>query len=200
MNVKELLEKRRLLKKKKPEFVRQDAHKKKKVGWKWRKPKGSDSKMRVGMKGYKISVTKGWKSPEAVRGLTREGLSIKKVYTVKDLDALDPKTEVAEIGATVGARKLITIVEAAENKGIKIINYKDPKAKAESIKQNLQKKKQERETTKKSRDAKKEAAKKEAEKKAAEEKKDSEKKEEPSEEEKKKEEKKEKDKLLAQTN
>ena len=70
VKIKELLDKRKALKKKKPVFTRQDAHKKKKVGWKWRKPKGSDSKMRVGKKGYKRSVRPGWGSPACGRART----------------------------------------------------------------------------------------------------------------------------------
>lgn len=195
MDTNELLEKRRLLKRKKPVFLRQDAHKKKKVGMKWRKPKGSDSKMRVSFKGYRRSVRKGWKSPEAVRGTEATGMLLRIINNPGDLDALDPKKEAALIGSTVGDRKRLTIIEAALKKGIKISNFKDPQKVADNIKQALQKKRQEREETKKTREEKKEKAKKEAEKKKKEEKKE----EEPiSDEEKKALEKKERDKLLTQ--
>ena len=192
-----LLEKRRLLKRKKPVFIRQNSNKKK-VGLKWRKPKGSDSKMRVGFRGHKRSVTKGWKSPAEVRGLTPHGFILRTVNSVKDIEDINPKTESAIIGATVGSRKRVTIIEAAAKKGIKIENYKDAVKFAEKIKQRFQKKKEESEKTKKSREEKKEQAKKEAEKKAKETKK-AEEPEEKTEEEKKIEEKKEKDKLLIQT-
>jgi large subunit ribosomal protein L32e len=159
MDTNELLEKRRLLKRKKPVFLRQDAHKKKKVGMKWRKPKGSDSKMRVSFKGYRRSVRKGWKSPEAVRGTEATGMMLRIINNPSDLDALDLKKEAALIGSTVGDRKRLAIIEAALKKGIKISNFKEPQKVADNIKQALQKKRQEREETKKTREEKKEKAK-----------------------------------------
>ena len=43
---KKLLELRKKIKGKKPNFIRQDAHKHKRLARKWRKPKGIQSKMR----------------------------------------------------------------------------------------------------------------------------------------------------------
>ena len=45
-DIQRLLELRKRIKRKKPEFIRQDAHKKKSLESKWRKPKGLHSKMR----------------------------------------------------------------------------------------------------------------------------------------------------------
>jgi large subunit ribosomal protein L32e len=207
MNTKELLEKRRMLKKKKPDFIRQDAHKKKKVGWKWRKPRGSDSKMRTGKKGYKRSVKVGWGSPSAVRGLSQEGLQSVLVSNAGDVQNIDPKTSILVILAGVGTKKRLEIVEKAMSKNIKIANYKDPAKFVEEVKKEFEKKKKEKEKLKEDREKKREAAKKEAqkkkekeEKKAAEkEGKKEEKEEEMTEEEKKLEEKQEKDKLLIST-
>ena len=61
------------MKGKKPEFIRQDAHKKPGLGWKWRRPKGITSKMRLHLKGYRRIVKKGYRSPKDVRGLTKDG-------------------------------------------------------------------------------------------------------------------------------
>ena len=209
MDVKKLLNKRRLLKKKKPEFVRQDAHKKVKVGWKWRKPKGSDSKMRVGRKGYKRSVRKGWGSPSLVKGLDMLGLKPVPVNNLKDLENINPQTDSIVIGSTVGTKKKMAIVEKALSKKITITNYKDPEKYLKKLKQDIESKKKEKEKEKEKRVKKREAVKKEAEKKKAKEekeKKDQDKKEkttedeeELTEEEIKAEEKKEKDRLLITT-
>lgn len=204
MNTKELLEKRRALKNKKPVFTRQDAHKKKKVGWKWRRPKGSDSKMRVGRKGYKRCVRKGWGSPSLVRGLDRTGFKPVMVSSAKDFDGIDSKAEVAVISSGVGTKKRFEIIEKALGANIMISNYKDPKGFVEGAKKGIEDKKKEKEKLKEARKKRREDAKKDAEKKAKEEKKKavdkkSEGKEEMTEEEKKMEEKKKRDKLLIST-
>jgi large subunit ribosomal protein L32e len=211
MEAKELLQKRRLLKKKKPEFIRQDAHKKKKLCWKWRKPKGSDSKMRVSRKGYKRSVRAGWGSPAVVSGLDRSGLEIVRVMRTADLQGVDPQKDIIVIGSGVGTKKAMEIVEQAISKNIQIQNYKDPQKFLNEIKEKFEKKKQEKKKLKEEREKKKEAAKKEAEKKKAKEeaekKKEEEKKgkgagekeDEQTDEEKKLEQKKEQDKVLIST-
>ena len=210
MNTKELLEKRRVLKKKKPEFIRQDAHKKAKVGWKWRKPRGSDSKMRVRRKGYKRSVTVGWKSPASIRGSGKEGLNPFTVMNLKDIEKADPKLHVIVIPSGVGKKKKLVLLEKAISKGIKVENFKEPQKFIEDVKREFEKKKRDKEKLKQEREKKREAVKKEAQKKKEKEKEEKEKEtaeakgkekkeEEMTEEEKKMEEKKEKDKLLIST-
>ncbi|NQU79824.1 hypothetical protein HQ545_08715 [Candidatus Woesearchaeota archaeon] len=204
MNVEELLKKRRLLKKKKPEFIRQDAHKKKKLGWKWRKPKGSDSKMRVSRRGYKRSVRKGWGSPVLVKGLDRSGLLPVMVSTQTQLETINPKTQIMVMPSSVGTKRRTELVTQAISKGITVQNYKDSQKFLDEAKENFESRKKERKKVKEERDNKREAAKKKADKKDKKEEKKEEKKEttEKSEEEtvtdddKKMEEKKEQDKLL----
>ncbi|MBU2561302.1 MAG: hypothetical protein KKD17_03315 [Nanoarchaeota archaeon] len=203
MDVKELLQKRRLLKKKKPKFIRQDAHKRKKLSWNWRKPKGSDSKMRVSRRGYKRSVRKGWGSPSLVRGLDRTGLVPFTVNRPADLANADPKKHIIVISSTVGTKKRVAIIEQALSKNLKIANFKEPAKLVTEVKEQFEKKKKEKEKLKEERAKKREAAKKEAEKKKEKEKKEKEKSEEEAaeltEEEKKIEDKKEKDKMLIST-
>jgi large subunit ribosomal protein L32e len=213
MDTKELLKKRRILKKKKPEFIRQDAHKKKKVGWKWRKPKGSDSKMRVSRRGYSRIVKKGWSSPLAVRGTERSGLLPVIVDNQSALQKIDPSTQIMVLSSGLGTKKKMALVEEAVKKNIPISNCKDPQKFLDDVKEKFEKKKKDKEKLKVERDKKKEEAKKEAAKKEKKEKKEKEekKKEEEKakeektpeeikeEEEKKLEEKKEKDKLLIST-
>lgn len=210
MNAKELLDKRKALKRKKPVFTRQDCHKKKKIGWKWRRPKGSDSKMRVSRKGYKRSVRSGWGSPSSVRYLDANGLKKVMISSLKELAALDPKSDSAVICSGVGTKKRMELIEKAISEGITISNYKDPKGFLEQTRKSIESKKKEKEKLKEERKKKREDTKKAAEKKAKEEKakekdkakgkegtgKEDEGKEEMTEEEKKMEEKKERDKLL----
>jgi large subunit ribosomal protein L32e len=194
MSIKQLMETRRAIKRRKPKFMRQDIQKKKRLKRNWRRPKGSDSKMRVLLKGYRQSVSKGWKSPSEIRGLNRDGLRPKLISNLAELAGVNPKTDILVISSAVGNRKRIIIMEEAIKKGIKIANYKEPQKKVDTIKQVIQKRKDDREKTKTERDQKKEKAKKDADKKKASEKKEAD--AEKTEEEKKIEDKKEKDKLL----
>lgn len=195
MDIKQLLIKRRQTKAKKPVFTMQDAHKKKKLEQKWRKPRGSDSKMRVGKSGYKRAVKVGWGSPKEVRYLDQAGLQPIIVRNLNELEKLNPKKQTAVIAKAVGNNKRIKIIEKAESKGIKIQNYAQPEKKIIELKKQFEERKENRKKQREERDNKKEAAKKEAEKKKAKQKKDKEE-ETKSEEEIKAEEKKEKDKLL----
>ena len=73
--MKELLALRKKLKKKKPKFYSQEYHKKIRLGKRWRKPRGTDSKVRLKLKGHVNRVSVGYGSPRKVRGLTRDGLN-----------------------------------------------------------------------------------------------------------------------------
>jgi len=120
------LEARRVRKAKKPAFRRQDAHKKREVARTgYRKPKGLQSKMRLGHGSYARMVSTGFSSPKAVKGLTRDGLRPVMVATLASLKGLDPKAEGAVIVATVGAKKREAILAEAKRLGITIINAKD---------------------------------------------------------------------------
>jgi large subunit ribosomal protein L32e len=203
--MKSVVELRNTLKKRKPKFRRQDSHKKKKLSPAWRKPKGSDSKMRVKKRGYCKSVTKGYKSPKESRGLTRKGFVLINVSNVKDLIKIDNKTQIANILSTVGLKNRLLILEEAIKQNIGIFNYKDSKKKLAEFNDLLAKKKEQKAKLSKEKEEKLKEKEKVAQKKAEKEKKELDKssKEKKTideiaqeEKEKKDEEKKEKDKLL----
>ncbi len=135
--MKELLELRRKLKAKKPTYLRTDAHKKVKLGKKYRKPKGYQNKMRLNKKSYRKTVRIGYGSPTAVKGLSRDGLQIINVNSVNDLAKIDPKTSCAEIGSTVGGRKKIDILTKAIELKIKVSYIKDAQKEIERLKSKL---------------------------------------------------------------
>ncbi|MFH1511170.1 MAG: 50S ribosomal protein L32e [Candidatus Woesearchaeota archaeon] len=184
--MKDLLEQRNKVKKKKPKFYRQDSHKKAKLELAWRKPKGLHSKMRLGKRGYRRSVEIGWGSPRAVKGLHRNGLAMVTVHNTKDLEKIDPKKQGALVAATVGQRKRIQIAREAIQKKITVLNMKDPAKYIEEAEAKMKAKLEEKKKPEKK-------GEKKQEKKPE---KEPEKKEETSDEEKKKKEKQEKDKLL----
>lgn len=88
----------------------------------WRRPTGVDSAMRRHF-GYEQSVVRvGFRGPADVRGLHPSGFREVRVETMKDLDTIDPKRQAARVARTLGRRRLVAIYEAADKKGIRILN------------------------------------------------------------------------------
>lgn len=141
-----LLEIRRTTKRRKPIFVRQDAHKKVRIKKTWKKPHGSQSKMRLHERGYRRCVSPGFRSPADVRGLTRQGFVQVQVNNVEQLNNIDPKTQAGMIGKTVGLKNRILIIKAALQKKIMILNYKNPEQFLKIIEETLAKKKENKKT------------------------------------------------------
>lgn len=134
----DLLQIRKKLKKKKPNFLRQDAHKIKRLAKKWRKSKGLDSKIRRRLRGYRKSPSIGYSSPKKVRGLTKDG---KKVIIVHNLKDLQKDTDII-ISKKVGIKKKIEIIKKAQELGINIINIKNTNTFLKKIEESIKKRKE----------------------------------------------------------
>ncbi|MFW6435231.1 MAG: 50S ribosomal protein L32e [Halovenus sp.] len=106
----------------KPQFNRQDYHKKKRVPTSWRRPRGQLSKQRRGIKGKGDKVQAGFRTPKAVRGKHPSGFEEVRVHNVDDLEGVDGDTEAVRIASKVGARKRERIEEVAEDEGIRVLN------------------------------------------------------------------------------
>jgi large subunit ribosomal protein L32e len=106
----------------KPQFNRQDYHKKKRVPTSWRRPRGGLSKQRRGIKGKGDKVEAGYGSPKAARGLHPSGFEEVRVHNVADLDGVDADSQAVRIASKVGARKRERIEEVAEEREIRVLN------------------------------------------------------------------------------
>ncbi|WP_053948470.1 50S ribosomal protein L32e [Halolamina sediminis] len=106
----------------KPQFNRQDYHKKKRVPTSWRRPRGTLSKQRRSIKGKGPKVEAGFRSPKAARDLHPSGFEEVYVHNVDDLDGVDGDTEAVRIASKVGARKRERIEEECEDAGIRVLN------------------------------------------------------------------------------
>jgi large subunit ribosomal protein L32e len=106
----------------KPQFNRQDHHKKKRVPTAWRRPRGQLSKQRRGIKGKGDTVEAGFRTPTAVRGLHPSGFEEVRVHNVDDLDGVDGDREAVRIASKVGGRKRERIEDEAEERGIRVLN------------------------------------------------------------------------------
>ena len=106
----------------KPQFNRQDYHKKKRTPTSWRRPRGGLSKQRIGIKGKGDKVQAGFRTPEETRGLHPSGFEEVRVHNTDDLDGVDGDTQAVRIASTVGGRKRERIEELAEDNDIRVLN------------------------------------------------------------------------------
>lgn len=118
-----LLRLRLLLKRKKPDFVRIDQWRYKRIEDSgWRNQRTLDNKIRRKLKGYPRPVEVGYRKPAAVRGLHPSGFVEVLVHNVEELLKLDPKVHAVRIRHTVGLKKRLEIVKKARELGFYVLN------------------------------------------------------------------------------
>jgi large subunit ribosomal protein L32e len=121
-------EKKRLIQvrsEKSARFKRDGAGKKKQLSDSWRMPRGLHSKKRIQKKAKGPLPTPGFGSPVAVRGMHPSGYREVRIFTVAELEGLDPSADAVRIGASVGNRKRLVIQNQAIATGLKILNPRD---------------------------------------------------------------------------
>jgi large subunit ribosomal protein L32e len=131
-----LLKLKEHLRKRRPDFIRELSHKRMEVpADSWRKPKGLHSKMRHKFAGHRKLVEVGYRSPAALRGMSRAGLMLVRVSTLAELAAL--KQGDAALLAHTGGRTRLALLREAHAKKIPVANYKDPAKAIAAIEQDL---------------------------------------------------------------
>lgn len=107
-------------------FIRQDWFRFSKFGkkrnklLKWRRPKGTHSKVRIRKKGNPTIPIVGRKTPSMQSGKIG-GFNPILVHNLKELESLNKKTDVV-ILAKIGAKKKLEVIKKAETIGLRIIN------------------------------------------------------------------------------
>ena len=168
------------MRKRKPDFVRQDIYKKKRLRKRWVNPRGLHSKVRLKKAGNPRKVRNGYGSPNSVRGLHRSGLLIKLIFNESDLSSIDKSKEGIIIAGNVSLKNKMSLLRKAKEKGIKVLNLDVDgylKNKEEELNKRFEKKKKKEEKKVKKESAKGQKADKLEEKLTDEEKKEQEKKE-----------------------
>ncbi|MEM0445511.1 MAG: 50S ribosomal protein L32e [Nitrososphaerota archaeon] len=108
--------------KERPVFVRQEAKRYKRLGEKWRRPRGKDSKMRLQKRGWPPLVKVGYRSPKAYRGLHPSGFREVLVHNLSELEGLDPTKHAVRIASSLGARSKLRVYERAVSLGLRVLN------------------------------------------------------------------------------
>jgi len=124
VEVKESLKLRAAIRQNRPKFLRQESWRYIRVGDSWRRPKGTDSKMRLRKRGWPSLVKIGYRGPSKARGLHPSGFNDILVFTKEDLERLNPETDAIRLSSGLGARKRREIVDRANELGLKILNLR----------------------------------------------------------------------------
>jgi len=106
----------------KPQFNRQDYHKKQRLPTSWRRPRGTHSKQRKHQKGKGQVVEAGFRSPAAVRDRHPSGFEEVLVHRPDDLEGLDPDRQAIRIASAVGGRKRERIEDRAAAEELRVLN------------------------------------------------------------------------------
>jgi len=88
----------------------------------WRAPHGMDNKQRKNLKYRSSLVRVGHGKVSAAHGLHPSGFREVMVQNSGDLEQIDPETEAARVGGTVGRRKCGSIYSRADELGIRVLN------------------------------------------------------------------------------
>lgn len=113
---------RRKMKRKKPEFLRQNWFRFPSLGMKWRAPIGKRNKLRKHIKGKGFLPKAGYGSPLSVKGFHPSGLMEVRVFNENDLQKINPKTDCARIASAVGGKKRADIIKKAAEMKIRVLN------------------------------------------------------------------------------
>ncbi|MEM7819832.1 MAG: eL32 family ribosomal protein [Candidatus Aenigmatarchaeota archaeon] len=118
-------------------FIIQDYFRYKRLGKKWRRPKGRQSKMREKRKGKRSMPTIGYGTKKSERHKIK-GMKYVVIKNINDLEKIK-KDHVIILSSGIGAKKVLKISERAKELGIKILNMKKVR-RAEKIMKSKEKK------------------------------------------------------------
>jgi len=108
--------------KKKPKFWKQGARYLKRVKKRWRRPRGTHSKLKKQEKSKGSIPNVGYRAPKNLRGLHPSGFKEVFIQNLNDLGRIDTEKEAGRIASSIGQKKRKVILEKAKELNIKILN------------------------------------------------------------------------------
>ena len=108
--------------KKRAKFLRENAHSYVRLGMKWRKARGSTSKVRRNEKGKTHKPSPGFGAPRLLRFLHPSGKKEILIFNLHDLEKINSQTEAARIAHSVGKKKKQEILKKADEIKIAVLN------------------------------------------------------------------------------
>ncbi len=143
-SLKELSKQKKKIKKKMPEFKRQESHRRKRLGTKWRKPRGVQSKLRLRRRGKPKMVSIGFKTISILRHANEEGKTPFRVENHNDLKNFNPEKNFAILSSKIGSKKRLEILEKAKSKKISFSNIRNLDSEIRKIKESYEKRKKQK--------------------------------------------------------
>lgn len=122
MEQKRLMDLRKTIAKHRPSFRRVESWRLKRVKDPWRKARGIDSRTRKKSKSGVKSPSVGYRGPKKVRGMHPSGYEEVRIVSIEDLKNLNNKIHALKLSSRLGARKRMSIIEYAQNRGFKVLN------------------------------------------------------------------------------
>ncbi len=116
------LNKKRLLNQRKPKFRRPESWRYKRLDTGWRRPKGIDSMIRKREKSQPKMPRIGYRTPVKLRDYHPSGMREVLVHNLQELEGLHPKIHAVRIAHQVGDRKRMTILDRADDLGLRVLN------------------------------------------------------------------------------
>ena len=153
------------LKRKKPRFIVKESWNYARIKVRWRNPRGRHSKVRQRHCGRPALPTPGYGSALAIRNKHPCGLEQINIHNLHDLNKLNPKTDGAIIAAGVSNKNRLKLLQAAKEKKITVLNFRNIEERINTINTNFAQRKKHKAEKLKEKDKKKEEKKKKAEEK-----------------------------------
>ena len=108
--------------KKKPRFVRQGTTYLRRLGEKWRAPKGKQNKLRQHQLSKGNYPNPGYGSPKSLKFLHPSGFQEVMIRNLKDLEKINSEKQAIRIASAIGRKKKLQIMKVAEERKLKILN------------------------------------------------------------------------------
>ena len=105
-----------------PKFLRQGSAAYKRLGKKWRRPRGMHSKLRRHERSKGVIPSPSYGTLRRLRFLHPSGFKEVLIFNMKDLEKINPSKEAARLSHSIGKKKRAEIIKKAEEMKIKVLN------------------------------------------------------------------------------